>query len=142
MQRNNALYVCKGEKDKKKGKKKMSKTTWFIVYIALCIAIVAVIGRISNPTGLAVANRAPIWDYPTSEFAVGANERIWLDLSDAFFDPDGEVLGFEATPDAGINLILSEDGQLTIIASNSGQVWIEAFDGKIKTTQAIEIIMQ
>ena len=117
----------------------MVKTFWFFTLIALCLALAIVIGKISNPIGLTVANKPPEWDFPTTEFSTKQHERIWLDLSDAFFDPDGDVLEFNAVPDKGIKLILKEEGKLTIVPFNSGNVWIEAWDGKAKTVKRITI---
>ncbi len=98
---------------------------WFTAFVLLLLGIVAGMAGLKQPTGAFAGNLPPEWNLPTNEFTGEAH----LDLTQAFFDPDGDKLTFTAETLQGNTIHITQSGKYKITAS----------DGKTITEQEIVI---
>jgi len=113
------------------------KELWYFVSVMLMLAVFAGLADMSSPSGAFATNLPPAWDFPTSEFSTDNELRI--DLSTAFFDPDGDVLSFSVSPGTGVSAGLQGD-TLVVFVEDSGDVTITASDGQNLVSQKISVI--
>ncbi len=113
------------------------KELWYFVSVMLMLAILASLANMSSPTSAFATNLPPQWDFPTSEFT--ADGQLSVDLDDAFFDPDGDMLSFSVSPGAGVSAGLQGD-TLVVMAERRGEVTITASDGQNLVSQKIVVI--
>ena len=109
----------------------MSRLLWFGVFLVL-LAGLFYSASLMSPTGSAVLNQPPIWDYPTTNF-ITHNTVFKFDLSNAFFDPDGDPLTFRAN---GAGMFGS---MLVVTTHSSREIWVEASDGHTTTLKRLFI---
>jgi hypothetical protein len=113
------------------------KEMWYFVSVMLLLAVLASFADMSSPSGSFATNLPPAWDFSTSEFSTDSELRI--DLANAFFDPDGDVLSFSVSPGAGVSAGLQGD-TLVVFVENAGDVTITASDGQNLVSQKISVI--
>ena len=113
------------------------KEVWYLSVVLLMLGVLAGFSSVTTPTGAFAGNLPPQWDFPTAEFSTDGS-RLNLDLSDAFFDPDGDPLSFSVSPSAGVGAGLNGD-VLVILAEKDGQVTITASDGKMQVSKTIAV---
>ena len=101
------------------------KEVWYFVMVALLLGILATFASMT-PTGAFVVNLPPSWDYPADEFD---DDSLSLNLSQAFFDPDGDPLSYSVSPSPGLSagvygemLVVMGSGELTVTASDGHTV--------------------
>lgn len=99
------------------------KEIWYTAFVLLLLGIIAGMAGLKQ-TGAVTANLPPEWNLPTNEFM--SNEKFELDLTQAFFDPDGDKLSFtaEGATIKGDKLLVEQSGRYNIIASD-GKLTIE-----------------
>ncbi len=113
------------------------KELWYFILMILMLSILAGFSSMTTPTSAFVANLPPQWGFPTTEFRING-EQLELDLSDAFFDPDGDPLSFSVSPGTGVSAGVY-GGKLVVLTDNGGSVTITASDGKSLVSQQISV---
>lgn len=111
------------------------REVWYFATVMLMLGVLAGFASISTPTSAFAANLPPSWDYPTSEFAA-EDERVSVNLDDAFFDLDGDPLSFSVSPGNGVSAGLY-GSTLVVYVENSGEVTVTASDGKNVVSQRL-----
>ncbi len=111
------------------------KEFWFLIGILLMFGVLAGFSSMS-PTSAFAVNLPPSWDFPSTEFTI--DESLELDLSDAFFDPDGDPLSFAVSPDTGLSAGVYGD-ILLVFADQDGELTLMASDGKNVVSKKIVI---
>jgi hypothetical protein len=115
------------------------KELWYFVSVMLMLSVLASFASMSSPTTAFAANLPPQWDFPTTEFTTDG--RLTVNLADAFFDPDGDVLSFSVSPSSGVSAGLQGD-VLVVLAERSGDVTVTASDGQNLVSQRLVVIVR
>jgi len=113
------------------------KEAWYLSIVLLMLGILAGFSSVMTPTGAFAGNLPPQWDFSTTEFSTDGS-ALNLDLTAAFFDPDGDPLSFSVSPSPGISAGIAGDN-LVVMADNDGKVTITASDGKLQVAKTISI---
>ena len=113
------------------------KEAWYLSIVLLMLGVLAGFSSVMTPTGAFAGNLPPQWDFSTTEFSTDGS-KLTLDLTAAFFDPDGDPLSFSVSPSAGVSAGIAGD-TLVIIADNNGEITITASDGKLQVSKTILI---
>jgi hypothetical protein len=113
------------------------KEMWYFIAVMLMLGVLGGFASMSSPAGAFAANIPPQWDFPTSEFMTDG--RLTINLEDAFFDPDGDVLSFSVSPSPGVSAGLQGD-VLVVMADSSGEVTVTASDGQNLVSQKIVVV--
>ena len=121
------LWCC----EEKAGEK--MKELWYTIFVLLLLGILAGVSNL-RPTAAVVLNLPPTWDLSTTDFSTTG--PFELDLSRAFFDPDGDALTFTVRPPAGATATI-EGNKVRI--ENSGTFTLLASDGRLITAQDISV---
>ena len=108
------------------------KELWYTAFVLLLIGILAGFSSVRTTGGM-VLNLPPVWDMPTTEFA--SHGPFELKLARAFFDPDGDSLAFSVQSLEG-NAKVADD---KLVVENNGTYSVAATDGKLLTTQEIQV---
>ena len=111
------------------------KELWYLILVVLMLTFLASFSSLVTPTSAFIANLPPQWDYPTTEFAV--NDRLELDLTQAFFDPDADPLSFSVSPGPGVSAGVYGDN---LIVLGQGELIITVSDGQHLVSQKIILI--
>lgn len=114
----------------------MMKHLWYAIVLLLMLSILAGFSSMT-PTGAFAANMAPTWDAPTTHYTTESG-ILEIDLSHAFFDPDGDPLQYTVSVAEPLSASINEH-QLVIVAPSSGEAMLSASDGKTITLQKITI---
>ncbi|RMD58028.1 hypothetical protein D6825_02185 [Candidatus Woesearchaeota archaeon] len=110
------------------------KTIWYLSITLLMLSVLA--GFVSiTPTNAVVVNLPPRWALP-DQFEI--NGTLALNASQAFFDPDGDLVSLAATSSEGVRVALLS-GQIIIEAEKDGTVKLTASDGKTLTQKELAI---
>ncbi len=113
------------------------KELWYLMIVVLMLGILGSLASITTPTSAFVANLPPQWDFPTTEFRI-TDTYLYLDLNDAFFDPDGDPVSFAVSPGVGVTAGVYGD-VLVVFVEQNGEVIITASDGKNLVSQTIVV---
>ena len=104
---------------------------WFAIFVLLALGIVAGFFSQTSPTTAFAVNLPPVWDYATDDFVV--NDVLVLNLDNAFFDPDKDLIAYSIVASENIVAGISENELVAKLNTDSGNILISASDG-ISTT--------
>jgi len=106
--------------------------------MVLMLCVLGGLTNMSTPTSAFVANLPPKWEL-SSDFSF--EKELSIDLNNAFFDPDGDVLSFSVVPEEGVTAGIYDD-VLIVFSEKDAFVTVSASDGKNVVSQRIFVYNQ
>ena len=125
----------------------MQRPNLLVAVLLLQFVIACGSGGTQTPTSPPTpANRPPTVSAAIPDQSVEEGAQVTVDVSGAFSDPDGDALGYEATPDASSVATTSVSGSdVTVagVAPGSATITVTATDpGGLGATQTFEVTVE